>query len=312
MDFDGNLDPLRAQQIPEMRIKRHLAIPVNAVSICCRYGLPVERLIDERQRQEIHEGARKAGEVKREKVVPPANADLLAQDVDQLPASQRLVASGSDAVFIAAAKQIPNVLYEIGRLREITFRAAGEGTGESIDWSWFDYHYLHLFLWNKAKKEIAGAYRIGRTEIILPRFGPHGLYTSELFTYEDALLEYLTPGLELSRSFVRREYQRNYTALLLLWKGIGQFVVRNPLYKMLFGAVSISQEYRYISRQLMLAYLRMNYYQLELAKFAKAKNPPWVDLSQADVQLLRRYMSKDGAELFLRHHCAGATAPRAS
>jgi len=205
---------------------------------------------------------------------PTISPHWLVEEIAELPAAQKLIESGPYTAFIATARQIPSVLYEIGRLREISFRQAGEGTGDEIDLSWFDYHYQHLFLWNRDKSEVVAAYRVGATDAILPRFGVTGLYTSTLFTYEAALLDHLTPALELSRAFVRREYQREYSALFLLWRAIGRYVVENPEYKLLFGAVSISPRYRYVSRQLMLAYLRVNYFSSDLARLAKAKNPP--------------------------------------
>jgi len=251
-------------------------------------------------------------------VVPPLSEHWLAQEIEELPARQKLIESGPYAVFVAAARQIPNILYEIGRLRESTFRLVGEGTGEKIDLSWFDYHYLHLFLWNREENEVVAAYRIGATDAILPRYGLPGLYTSNLFTYERELIDYLNPALELSRAFVRHEYQREYAALFLLWRGIGRYLVENPRYKILFGAVSISPQYRYLSRQLMLAYLCSNYLQSDLARFAKAKNPPravplpawgskklnmfWKDMEELSEWISAIEVDRKGAPILLRQY----------
>ena len=190
-----------------------------------------------------------------------------------LPLESVLLESGDFTVFLARAGQIPCLLREIGRLRELTFRQAHEGTGKACDLDGFDRHYLHLFIWNHAKQEVVGAYRLGQADYILPRFGKHGLYTSTLFNYKTALLERINPALELGRSFVRAEYQKNYAALLLLWKGIGSFVARNPKYKILFGPVSINNQYHAISQQLMVNSLRLNNYLPELAKLVKPKRP---------------------------------------
>src|SRR6185369_12130891 len=86
-------------------------------------------------------------------------------------------------VYIAEAAQIPHALRELGRLREITFRAAGEGTGKALDLDEFDAHYLHLFVWNARRQELAGAYRLARTDAVRERFGIQGLYTASLFRY---------------------------------------------------------------------------------------------------------------------------------
>lgn len=125
----------------------------------------------------------------------------------------------------------------------------------SLDTDIFDRHYLQLFLWNHAAREIAGAYRIGQTDVILNRRGPDGLYSTTLFNFKPHFFEHLTNALELGRSFIRTEYQRKFGCLSMLWRGIGEYVSRNPRYRYLFGPVSISQAYHVISRNLMVAFL---------------------------------------------------------
>jgi putative hemolysin len=159
------------------------------------------------------------------------------------------------AVYLAPADAIPHSLREIGRLREQTFRGAGEGTGEALDLDRFDPHYLHLFLWSKAAREVAGAYRLGPTAELLPRFGVQGLYSSTLFHLNPQLFERTGPALEMGRSFVRPEYQKQYAPLLLLWKGITRYVSAHPECGVLFGAVSISNDYNPVSRSLLVGYL---------------------------------------------------------
>lgn len=197
----------------------------------------------------------------------------IIQEVGALSPENLLVKSGDFSVFLARPPQIPYLLREIGRLRELTFRQAHEGTGKPLDLDIFDRHYLHLFIWNQAKDEVVGAYRLGPTDLILHQFGQRGLYTSTLFKYKTALLDRINPALELGRSFVRAEYQKNYASLLLLWKGIGNFVARNPRYRILFGPVSINNQYHTISQQLMVNSLKLNNYLPELGKLVKPKNP---------------------------------------
>ena len=158
------------------------------------------------------------------------------------------------AVFVADAQQIPLALQEIGRLREVTFRNAGEGTGATRDLDRFDPHYQHLFVWNREKREIVGAYRIGNVPLLLAGHGRKGLYTESLFRFSSGFPENLGPALELGRSFIRPEYQRQYAALLLLWKGIGAYVWRRPEYATLIGAVSVSNRYSQASRELIARY----------------------------------------------------------
>jgi putative hemolysin len=194
-----------------------------------------------------------------EPIIPPVDPSVLAADVAALPPGSLLVEHDDLAVLIARAPQVRGVLREIGRLREQTFRAAGEGTGRSIDLDTFDYDYLHLFVWNRASREVVGAYRLGATDELLPAKGRQGLYTSTLFRYGRALLDRVNPALEMGRSFVRAEYQRSYAPLMLLWKGIGQYIVRNPRYRYLIGPVSISSSYQTVSRQLMVQFLKLHH-----------------------------------------------------
>ncbi|OGV42066.1 MAG: hypothetical protein A2X46_05810 [Lentisphaerae bacterium GWF2_57_35] len=197
----------------------------------------------------------------------------LAHDIDALPPEQELLASEDYKVYYARAGQIPHILHEIGRLREVTFRQVNEGTGEELDLDRFDKHYLHLFVWNPARRELVGAYRMGQTDVILRQSGMKGLYTSTLFKYRKRLLDQLNPALELGRSFIRPEYQRNYSALLLLWKGIGAYVARHPRYTNLFGPVSINNEYHSMSRQLLVRFLQHNRSDPELAQLIKPRKP---------------------------------------
>jgi putative hemolysin len=201
----------------------------------------------------------------------PQDFNALAQEVGNLSAHQRLVDQKEFSVYYARAGQIPRVLAEIGRLREKTFRAAGEGTGKSTDLDRFDNFYIHFFLWHKQKMEVAGAYRLAPTDEILPRYGKKGLYTQTLFRYRKEFLEMMGPALEMGRTFVRVEYQKEYSALLLLWKGIGRFVSKNPRYRILFGAVSISNDYSSYSRQLMVSFLRLNNFFQELSRMVKPR-----------------------------------------
>jgi putative hemolysin len=199
--------------------------------------------------------------------------ELLASEVSKLALERTLVENEDFTVLLAKANEIPNVLHEIGRLRELTFRQVGEGTGRPIDLDRFDDHYWHLFVWSRHAREVAGAYRLGPSGEILARFGPKGFYTSELFQWKQSFLDRISPALELGRSFVRPEYQKTYAPLLLLWKGIGQFLIRNPQYKLLFGPVSISNGYTAASRHLMVKYLSAYRQSPEFAPLVRARNP---------------------------------------
>ena len=183
-----------------------------------------------------------------EPIAPPVRAEVLAREIAGLAALDRL---GDLEVYLAKANEIPHLLVELGRLREITFRAAGEGTGRALDLDRFDQYYLHLFVWNARRQEIVGAYRLAPVD----RARQHGLYTETLFHYRVDFLDRLGPAVELGRSFIRAEYQKGFAPLLLLWKGIGAYLRRNPRYTVLFGPVSVSNQYAAASRELMVGFL---------------------------------------------------------
>jgi putative hemolysin len=209
----------------------------------------------------------------RQPVAPPVAPDLVAADLAALPPPRCLLETADYRVVVARAWELPYALLEIGRLRELTFRAVGEGTGQSSDLDRFDAEYWHLVLWHQRARQIAGAYRLGPTDAMAMRFGPSGLYTRTLFRYGWRFLDALGPALELGRSFVRAEYQRDYSALLLLWKGIGRFVSRQPRYRMLFGPVSISASYRPASRDLLVAALAGPRYASDLTRLVRPRQP---------------------------------------
>jgi putative hemolysin len=260
------------------------------------------------------------GKKSQETILAPQNSAIMEDEIRHLPPEQILLESGPMLVIQAEGRQAPFCLLEIGRLRELTFRAVGEGTGRAIDLDRFDNHYLHLFIWNRESREIVGAYRIGQTDRILEHQGVAGLYTSTLFDYQRELLKRLGPSLEMGRSFVRAEYQKNYAPLLLLWKGIGHFVARHPHYRNLFGPVSISSDYSAFSRQLIATGLSQNCRLHELARLVKAKTPLrlrpvrikgcqdgsasscWRDLEEISAVIADIEVEQKGVPVLLRHY----------
>jgi putative hemolysin len=201
-----------------------------------------------------------------EPIGPAIDPERLSCEIETLPPEMLLVSSGRMRVYCAPTARIPWTLQELGRLRELTFRAVGEGTGRRADIDVFDDYYEHLFVWNTATREIVGAYRLGRTDEISRRFGKRGLYTSTLFDYNDLFIKLLGPALELGRSFVRPEYQKSFASLMLLWKGIGEYVARYPRYCRLIGPVSISNDYLPLSRDLLVGFLEKKNLLTRLAK----------------------------------------------
>ena len=194
-------------------------------------------------------------------------------EIQSLAAAERLVDQKGFSVFVTTAERSPVIMREIARLREISFREVGEGTGLSMDMDGFDDHYLQLFLWNNCAQEIVGAYRVGQTDTILSQKGTAGLYSTTLFNYKPQFFAHMDNALELGRSFIRTEYQRKFGCLSLLWRGIGEFVARNPRYRYLFGPVSISQDYHTISRNLMVAFLSRHSMDPHMARLVKPRRP---------------------------------------
>ncbi len=212
--------------------------------------------------------------VKQEPVVDAVEPGLLASEVAKLPEEAHLFDAEGFSVYCAETPHIPNVLREIGRLREITYRSVGEGTNSSIDLDEYDQYYRHLFIWNSEKNEIVGAYRIGIADEIVKERGVKGLYTHTCFDYDEALIDKLNPAIELGRSFVRQEYQKAYSSLMLLWKGLLTFVALNPKYKSFFGPVSISNDYEIASRGMMMRSVEKASFNGELAPLAKPRCAP--------------------------------------
>jgi putative hemolysin len=208
-----------------------------------------------------------------EPITAAIDRSLLRAEVHALPQSQHLAESGGLRVCYARAGQIPWLMQEIGRLRELTFRSVGEGTGRATDIDLCDAYYLQLFLWNEERGEVAGAYRLGLADEIVQRYGRKGLYSYSLFRYSRRFLKALNPAIELGRSFVRPEYQRSFAPLMLLWKGIGEFVARHPRYAVLFGPVSISNDYSSLSQQLLVDFLRLNNFDHALGRHIHPRRP---------------------------------------
>ena len=208
-----------------------------------------------------------------EPVAAAVRPEVLAEEVARLPEDRLLAENGDLAVFLGKSGEMPQMLREVGRLRELTFRRAGEGTGRSVDLDRFDKYYWHVLLWNKTSRELVGAYRAGNTAEILGQRGINGLYTSTLFRYDERVFQKLGPALELGRSFVRPEYQRQYAPLLLLWKGIARLVATRPETPVLFGAVSISNDYNEASREMIYQFFEERMRDDELAGWIEPRRP---------------------------------------
>ncbi|RUO79734.1 GNAT family N-acetyltransferase [Idiomarina tyrosinivorans] len=146
------------------------------------------------------------------------------------------------AIYLYRYQGSSPILREIGRLRELAFRAVGEGTWQRRDLDNYDAYYFQLILWDPNQLEIVGAYRLGDSAKIQAEKGEQGLYSRAFFVYQNAMQQYIENGLELGRSFVQPRYWGK-RSLDYLWQGIGAFLRKHPNYRYLFGAVSMSGEF---------------------------------------------------------------------
>jgi putative hemolysin len=210
------------------------------------------RTVQLSQRATFPEPASRSGA----RVAAPLPREQLAAELEALPNEATLVESGAYRVLLASGERVPSTLLELGRLRQLAFRAVGEGTSAERDLDEFDARYEHLVLYHRGRREIAGAYRLGRIQRLLAEAGPRGLYVSTGFALPHAFTSALGNALELGRSFVSPEYQRNSAALSLLWRGIGRLLDREPAHRYLLGPCSISATYQPLSQRVMLTYLR--------------------------------------------------------
>ncbi|UPW17595.1 lysophospholipid acyltransferase family protein [Agarivorans sp. TSD2052] len=164
----------------------------------------------------------------------------------------------------------PVLLSELGRLRELSFRAVGEGTGRRTDTDKFDANYIHLILWDTEHLEIAGAYRFTDTKRLIEEHGIDALYSQSLFEYDIDSCDFLQSGIELGRSFVQPKYWGK-RSLDYLWLGIGAFLARNPQYRYLFGPVSISAAMPEAGRDLLIHFYQT--YFPATKRFACSRQP---------------------------------------
>ncbi|HLV38046.1 lysophospholipid acyltransferase family protein [Xanthomarina sp.] len=216
-------------------------------------------------------------------IVTPISKDIMKQEVETLRTGDfRLLQSKNYEVFLATSNEIPNILREIGRLREITFREVGEGTNESIDLDTFDTYYHHMFLWDSERELIVGAYRMGLGSQIFAKFGIDGFYLQDLFRFEPELHKMMSQSIEMGRAFIVKEYQQKPMPLFLLWKGIVHTTLRYPEHKFLIGGVSISNQFSNFSKSLMIEFMKSHYYDPYIAQYVHPKKEFKVKLKDAD------------------------------
>jgi putative hemolysin len=207
-------------------------------------------------------------------IVIPQNSESILLEIKQLRQPHLLFEQGSMSVFFAPPDKMLHIIQEIGRLREITFREVGEGTNLEIDLDKYDGYYWQLFIWDNANNQIVGGYRLGMGADIAVQSGREGFYTHSLFRLSKKMESVLKETIELGRSFIVKEYQRNPLSLLLLWRGILTILLSHKQYHYLMGPASISNEYKDVSKSLIMDYIKKEHFEKELSSWVKARNKP--------------------------------------
>jgi putative hemolysin len=201
-------------------------------------------------------------------LAPAVDPSVIDLELSALPAGALIHGEGDFFMYHVRASEIPNTLIELGRLRELTFRCIGEGTGKLLDLDEFDDFYTHLLVWDRKQRRLVGAYRMGSAIAHRQR------YVETLFQISGSLLRRLHSALELGRSFITPDYQVHSGVLNLMWKGIAQLVSQDPSRPILFGPVSMSAHFHPVSQALILHYLRQNHFDVRNARQVRAPIPP--------------------------------------
>lgn len=242
------------------------------------------------------------GSEKVETITEGVPAEILTREFYKVRAGHELFSSKNYSVICAPAYSIPTILTEIGRLRELTFREIGEGTGKSTDIDEYDLYYHHLVMWDTDENKIVGAYRIGKGKDILEQYGVRGFYINSLFKIRKPFIPVLSDSLELGRSFITQEYQRKALPLFLLWKGILFFLLKNAEYRYLIGPVSISNDMTKFSKSLIVDFVTNCLYNPDLAKYIEPRKrfvlkpdkivdrEIFIDNSEKDINRLERLL----------------------
>ena len=239
--------------------------------------------------------------------IMPQKEEVVQNIIDETPLSEiladienlrkkegkMLFSNGEYEVYFTKFDEIPAMMREIGRQRELTFRAVGEGTNLPFDLDEYDKHYCHLILWDNAQQKIAGAYRMALGAEVMKNYGIKGFYTSSLFDFDQELQPFFRKIIEMGRAYITLEYQQKPLPLFLLWKGIVHVCLRNPEHKFLMGGVSISNGFSDFSKSLMIEFMRSHYYDAVVAQHVRPKNEYKVHLSERDKELFFEGVDND-------------------
>ena len=273
------------------------------------YALEVN-CIEEKKRADVQQ---------MEPIMDPVDPAVVKAEMESIP-DRVLFECGDYRCYFTQPDDIPNVMTELARLREVTFRSVGEGSGKAKDTDIYDTFYKHLILWNIPNGEIAGAYRVGVGKEVLQR--PEGFYTASLFEFKEGLKPYLPKSLELGRSFIAPHYRKEVLPLKLLLSGVltaGAFC-EGAEYTL--GPVSVSSDFPTFYKSLILRYFLKNHSMEDAENAVGSKTPFTPDYlrvnpdallsgckSVEDLDRLLQYLSSGTLRLpvlFRKYACLGA------
>ena len=203
----------------------------------------------------------------------PVDPALVREEMERV--TNRVVfTSGDYRCYLVPSSEIPNTMKELARLREMVFRAVGEGTGLPQDTDQYDTYYRQLILWSISNQEIAGAYRIGvGSELMARPEGARSFYSDSLFHFQDGLTPYLPKAMELGRTIILPQYQRDVTTLKLLMSGILTSIGRIPGMEYTLGPASISNSIPYFYKSLIVHFMLKNCSAPDAASLVKPGHP---------------------------------------
>ena len=237
-------------------------------------------------------------EVKQAEIDKPTDLQLMLAELEAIHEKAFLYSASDYDCYLADYEDIPNLIHEIARLREESFRAIGEGTGKSLDQDEFDTHFKHMILWDKAKQKIAGCYRLGIGSEIVPKLGLKGFYVSTLVNIDEKFSDKMSLTIELGRSFVSLEYQKEVLPLMLLLRGLADVVARYPEINHFIGPVSVSSWYPKFYLSLIARFVSENHsVDPSLQGLVTPKTPFVPDFLKVDPEVLLQH-NMNGVDKF--------------
>jgi len=228
-----------------------------------------------------------------EPIIEPIERERIVAEIKNLSPQNYIASRAQFDVLIASAVEIPDTMQEIGRLRELTFRKVGEGTGKSFDLDEYDLYYKQLIIWDREAQKIVGGYRLGEGDSIFRQFGVEGFYIHSLFKIKSGFFPIMQKSIELGRSYVVPEYQKHRLSLFLLWKGILFFLLQNPQFRYLYGPLSISKNYSDVSQSIIVEFIKRYYFREDLAQYLKPRKPFKVKTENVNIDVLMESMSDE-------------------